>query len=89
MVTDAIVGAITGFLVWVLSLITVPEPPDFLDDAGGYIATVGGFVANTSMWIPWALIAGVIGAWVVAMGAMIAIKGVRIVASFLTLGGGQ
>lgn len=89
MVIDWLLGIVESVLTTVLGWLPVVEAPAWLSTAGGWIATVGTYVEGTGVWIPWAVIAGVIAAWVVAMATMVTIKGVRIVASFLTLGGGS
>ncbi|MEI8081427.1 MAG: hypothetical protein WCI74_06225 [Actinomycetes bacterium] len=89
MVTEWLMNTFSGTVAWLMMLVTVPAPPSWLADAGGYIATVGTYVTGTGVWIPWALISAVLGGWAVVMVAMVAIKGLRIVASFLTLGGGS
>jgi len=82
-------GAFTSMVRVVLGWVPTVTPPAFLSDAGGFLSTAGEWVGDTSAWIPWPFVGAVLLAWVVAIGAMVAIKGVRIVASFLTLGGGS
>jgi len=88
-VTEAVMSLVTAVIKAIFSFVTVPAPPDFLGSAPGWMTTLGGFFADTGAWIPWTLMAAVVATWVLAMAAMVAIKGVRIVASFLTFGGGN
>ena len=89
MVIDAIISVLAGFVAWLVALISVPESPAFLGDLQGYLDTASGYVTGTGQWIPWPIMVGIFAAWGISIVAMVSIKGVRIVASFLTLGGGS
>lgn len=89
MVTDAIINIFSNFLSFLVGLISVPAAPEFLGDIGGYLDTASSYVSGTGYWIPWAILSAVFAAWAIALVAMVTIKGIRIVASFLTLGGGS
>lgn len=89
MITGAIVSWFGAFIGWLGSLLSLPTPPAFLGDLAGYVATAAGYVASTSVWMPWSVMVAVLAAWAVCLAAGFAVKLVRIVASFLTAGGGS
>ena len=89
MITGAIAGWFGAFVGWLGGLVSLPTPPAFFGTLQGYAVTAGGYVANTGVWMPWTVIATVLGAWVTALAAALIVKIVRIVASFLTAGGGS
>lgn len=88
-----IVGKLLEWLgdavAWLGSLFTLPDPPAFFADLAGWAATVGGFMGATSVWIPWTLLVAVIGVWAACLLVAVGLKLGRIVASFVTLGGGS
>lgn len=89
MVTQGIVAAYAWFVAFLGSLVNFPPVPAFVADAGGYATTVGGYVVSTGAWIPWPILASVLAAYGVCLAAGLVVKTVRIVASFVTLGGGS
>lgn len=89
MITAAIMSLMTWLVKTAASLIDLPRVPDFFGELAGYAATVGGYVASTGAWFPWGLLVAVIAAYGVCLLAGLAVKLARIVASFLTAGGGS
>ncbi|MDQ1628086.1 MAG: hypothetical protein QOI54_1830 [Actinomycetota bacterium] len=89
MITDTIVGWFAAFIGWLGGLVSVPGPPSFLVELPGWVTTASSYVAGTSVWMPWSLMVTVIGVYAVCLTSGLAIKLVRIVASFLTAGGGS
>jgi hypothetical protein len=89
MATDAVLGWVASFVGWIGGLIQLPDPPNWIAGAPAAASAVAGYVADTGSWIPWTLMQAVILTWVTVLAAGLAIKVVRIVASFLTLGGGS
>ena len=89
MITTYIVGWWGSFVGWLGGTVHLPAVPSFLGDLAGYVATAGSYVASTGAWIPWSLMVTVIGVWAACLGAGLAVKVVRIIASFLTAGGGS
>jgi hypothetical protein len=77
-------------LEWLSAQISgmVPPVPDWLMALPGYVRVVAGWVAVMGQWFPVEWLVIVIGAVFLTWAAGLAIKLVRIVASFLTLGGG-
>lgn len=90
MIWEWLFGALADAAEWLGAQLDalVPPVPDWLAGVAGQIASVVSVIASGGMWFPVELLAPillvVVGAWV----AGVAIKVVRIVASFLTLGGG-
>jgi hypothetical protein len=89
MITEALMSVLSGFVNSVLgSLPTIPVPT-WLSDLSSGVSTIAGYGAGLGVWMPVPLIVSVVttvvAAWLVAFGIKIA----RIVASFLTLGGGS
>lgn len=89
MVTQLVLDWWASAIAFIGGLISLPPVPSFLADLPGYVSTAASYVASTGVWIPWALMGTVIGVWAVCLAAGLAVKVVRIVASFLTLGGGS
>lgn len=90
MITAAIMWLLGGFVTLVFSLFPpLPDPGPILANVQGGIGSVFSSAASLSFWVPFgatgAALALVAAVAVVAFG----IKLVRIVASFLTLGGGS
>lgn len=88
MVTGAILHALANAASWLLGLIPSWTPPSWLGDL---VTFMGGVVSNALQlgnWIPWPLVgAAFLIVWT-ATGVALAVRIGRIVASFLTAGGG-
>lgn len=89
MITEFVVNMVAGFTGWVGAHLALPDPPAFVSDLPGWVSQAGGYVGSTSAWVPWSLMAAVTAAFVVALSAGLAVKLLRIAASFVTLGGGS
>lgn len=89
MVTEWALRAFASFVSTVFGWVEVPEPPSWIGDIGGYLSTVGAYFDGTGNWIPWALVAAVLAGWAGVLLFGLAVRFVRVVASFLTLGGGM
>lgn len=91
---------ITAFFIWLLgsvvklvaslvALVPVPDPQPVVNSVGSGVASVFASAGALAYWVPFASAGAatlVVGAMALAAGS---IKLVRIVASFLTLGGGS
>lgn len=91
MVTDWLIDflgkAVTKFFAVIAA--ALPDPPAWLTQGTGFIQTVVGYAGMFDSWVPMS-IAGPIAIFVpLALVAGLVIKVARIVASFLTLGGGS
>lgn len=89
MVTKWILDWFAAGIAWLGGLLDVPGPPAFITSIPGYIADASQYLAGTGPWIPWAVIVTVLAAYAVCVVAGVALKVARIVASFMTLGGGS
>lgn len=89
MVTEAVLGVLASIVAWIGSNLGVPSPPAFLTDLPGYVATAASYLASTGAWFPWSLVLTIATAHAAVLLAALAVKVFRIVASFLTLGGGS
>jgi hypothetical protein len=87
-ITDLIFAFFADVVGIVLGLLPVISPPSWLG-ADGAIATVLTYAGSMGAWFPAALTLSVISGVFVLWGIGFTIKVVRIVASFLTMGGGS
>jgi hypothetical protein len=88
-ITGLVVHWWASFVVFIGGLVTVPAPPAFLGQLAGWVTTARSYVASTDVWLPWPLAVAVLAAYAGSLLAGLAVKLVRIIASFLTLGGGS
>lgn len=89
MVTEALINLVAGFWAfWLSQLPDVGEVPEWVDSIGAGAGQVGAWLGQFDSWLPTGMVAAVfstiVGVWIVG----VVIKLVRIVASFLTAGGG-
>lgn len=89
MITDFVVSWFGRFVGWLGGLVSLPDPPAFLGTLAGYVQQAAGYVASTGAWMPWGLLLAVIAAYAACLTAGVVVKLARIVASFLTAGGGS
>lgn len=89
MITEWVIGVLVGAVHGLLGTLPVMTPPAWLTGAAGNASTVMGTVNGMGTWMPWPILLTVSAAclttWLVGFG----IKVVRIIASFVTLGGGS
>lgn len=89
MIVEAIVNFFLGLVEALLSFLPTNEPPDWLTSIGGVVGTVYGYAGQMGAWFPVTLVRNVVIAVVAAALLGFSVKVVRIVASFLTVGGGS
>jgi hypothetical protein len=90
-VTDALIGALSTFLGWVIDLMPDLTIPDALGPAGtvvGWISRAGEWSGDMAIWIPLGQAVLALAFLLLAVGTGVLIKLARIVASFFTAGGG-
>lgn len=89
MITDWFLNLLGSIVTGLLDTLPHVDVPDWLASASEGASTIAGYGAGLGVWIPAPLIMGVVltllATWLIGFG----IKAVRIVASFLTLGGGS
>lgn len=89
MVTDSLVTLWTDVLLFFLGEMEPVEMPEWITSIASYTGTVYAFASSMGVWFNWGLLAIVLSTLFVTWIAAFVIKLVRIVASFLTLGGGS
>jgi hypothetical protein len=87
-IVEWLFGAFESILHVVLGALPVVEVPTWMDTTGP-MATVFGYAASMGVWVPTTLLVTVLGALLAAWLMGFAIKAIRIVASFMTVGGGS
>jgi len=87
-IVERLIDVWAAFVTFIAGLLDWIPVPVWFADLPGYVTTVGGYLTGTGVWLPWALLMTVISAWLLALAAALVIRLVRIVASFMTGGGG-
>lgn len=89
MITEAIFNFFFGIVHALLSLLPTFTVPDWVTSANGAMSTIFGYAGLMGAWFPVTLVRNVVlavlGVWLIGF----TIKIVRIVLSFLTVGGGS
>lgn len=88
MITDAILTLLTGMVTWALGVLPSVPVPGWLDPRDSVFATVFTYADSMGKWFPTALVMAVLGTYLLITFTGFSIKVVRIVASFLSGGGG-
>lgn len=89
MITEAVANFFLGLVAALLSFLPTNEPPEWLTSIGGFVGTVYGYAGQMGAWFPVTLVRNVALAVLTAYLVGFGVKVVRIIASFLTLGGGS
>lgn len=89
MVTSWFLDVLSGFWAWLIESFPAPDPPEWWDTVQGAIDTVNDHITGLGAWLPFPLLRTVLGTVFALLLISLAIKIVRIVASFLTAGGGS
>ena len=89
------VEALFAVVRWFVGLLPSWTWPSWLDGSstsgstlGGYAHTIGAALGDVSSWVPLSIVGGCLTAIVAALGVSVAVRVVRMVASFLSGGGG-
>ncbi len=89
MIIEGIVLAVAAVARFVAGLFGGLSMPGWWDSLGGYVQDLFGYMAGLGGWIPFGHIGNAV-AWVfLCIGIALVVRLVRIVASFLTAGGGS
>ena len=89
MIFDAVIQALGSVITWLIEHFPAPTVPTWLDQIPGKVSSVTGYASSLSAWFPVGLLGTVLTAWATAYGIAVGIKLVRMIASFLTGGGGS
>jgi len=88
MIGEALIRFFTSFVNFFIDLLPTTDAPSWLTSASSYLTVVWSYGAGLGAWIPWPIVGTVVASVLVCVGIGFAIKVARIVASFMTLGGG-
>jgi hypothetical protein len=89
MVIDAILNVLSGAIAGLLGLMPHLAVPSWISSVGDALSTVTSALGATSAWLPWDILELGIVVSLAGVGLSVAVRGIRIAASFLTLGGGS
>lgn len=89
MVTEWLVGVFSAVLTALLDWLPDWDMPAWMTSTDGAMATVFTYAASMGAWFPMGLATTVAVAVLATYAVAFVVKVVRIVASFLTLGGGS
>ncbi len=89
MIIQWLAGALSSVLTWLIGIFPAPTLPSWLTAApsaiSGWVAQLDGF----GNWLPLDVVSGAVAFALVVLGIGGAIKLLRIIASFLSAGGGS
>ena len=88
MITDALIATFGDVILFFLGEIEPIELPEWTTQMGGFMGSIFGAAASMGIWFNWGLLAVVVGSIIAVNIAAFAIQLIRIVSSYLTLGGG-
>jgi hypothetical protein len=89
MVTEWILDLLVSFWEWLISSIPWPEPPEWFEQLEDGIGFINDHITGLSAWLPFPLLGTVLTAVFTLLLLSLGLKVARIVASFLTAGGGS
>lgn len=89
MITDAIINFFVGVVAALMSFLPTSGAPTWLTSIGGAVGTVYAYAGQMGAWFPVTLVRNVALAVIASILAGFVVKTVRIVASFVTVGGGS
>lgn len=89
MIIEGLVSVVVGIIGGIIGLLPDLTPPSWLTNQTGAVGTVMGWFTGLGAWVPLGLVMSVAGSVLACMVIGLVIKLVRIVASFLTAGGGS
>lgn len=89
MIVKWLFGAFLAFIDQLVKLLPTDGPPSWWAGASDKIATVWGYASGLGAWLPYSTALTVAGGCLVVAAIGFTIKVIRIVASFLTAGGGS
>lgn len=84
-----LLGTVVQLVAWLIDLIPLPDPDPILSGISGGIGSVFAAAGALSFWVPFGAAGAAVLLVAAVAGVSFGVKVVRIVASFLTLGGGS
>jgi hypothetical protein len=88
MVTEALMSIVAGVATFFAGLMPSFAPPDWMTTLPDKVGAVGSYINSVDVWLPFSHAAIVLGFIALAVLVGVIVRGVRIAASFATLGGG-
>lgn len=89
MITELVLGQLFSVVGWIGGLFPHMATPSWLANSAQWLAGAGPIIAGTHNWIAVQAISNAV-VWLLSLcGVIIAIRLIRIIASFLTAGGGS
>lgn len=88
-ILDAILSVLAAVVGWVASLFPSAAPPAWFVNLSDTFQGLLNQFGTMGTWMPTNLAVLVFGAWIACVGIGFAIKLVRIIVSFVTVGGGS
>lgn len=94
MITEAIINVLAGILSWVLGLMPTIALPPYVTGTGAGTANGALTTAMTALWsvdaiVPVAQLIAAAALVLLALGVAVGVRVLRIIASFLSAGGGS
>jgi hypothetical protein len=91
-ITDLLIKlffTVPNWFVDALDSVPLPDPGSIVDPITSDMTTVTADASEMGNWIPWDAVVACVGLVVAGVVAAVLVRVIRIVASFLTLGGGS
>jgi len=88
-IVEAIVRVAVGLVRMILNLLPNTPAPAWLADGDGVLQTIWSYGAGLGAWVPWTTFSTVFAAVMLCLSVSLTIRLVRVIASFLTGGGGS
>ena len=89
MITNALLSFIASCWSTLCGLFPAPSPPSWFSSVASFGTSASQHFAGVGSWLPFDVLSAVIATLLSVVVASFALKGLRIVASFLTAGGGS
>jgi len=89
MITEWLLSAVSWLWQTVIGHVPFPSVPSWLSTAGAASSSLASHFAGLGAWLPFPLLTTIAGTWLLVLVASLGLKVARIVASFLTVGGGS
>jgi hypothetical protein len=89
MITRLLLDFFAGLVGFATGLLPTVAPPAWIADGSGYLRTIFEAGHGLGAWVPWSVVTAVVAVVLACLAVSFGIKVVRIVASFLTAGGGS
>lgn len=89
MIVELIITALVALVSFIGSLFPTISLPGWFTSLVGHVEFVAGYMSGLGQWIPFGPAGNALAFVLVAVGVAVIVKLVRIVASFITAGGGS